>query len=78
MDKDIFHKWLDDRENESDPPPPQCCGNCVFAAKTAQLNQLACTRYPPQVLFMPPNQIATQFPIMQPRQLCGEWQRKLV
>jgi hypothetical protein len=79
---DFFKKWLDAKENEKlDLPPEQphvaCCGNCAFAVKTQQVNQLACTRYPPQVIFIPPNQVATQFPIMQSRQLCGEWQRKL-
>jgi hypothetical protein len=78
MDKDIFHKWLDSQENpQAEPPMPSCCGNCRFASKTQTLNQLACIRYPPQAFLLPPNQILSQFPIVQSRQLCGEWQPQL-
>jgi len=75
---DPLKDWMDKRErNLTEVSAQPCCGNCRFATKTQTVNQLGCTRYPPQAFLLPPNQIISQFPIVQSRQLCGEWQQKL-
>jgi len=74
--------WIDKHKTIAGVDKPtaaikSCCGNCRFSSTGIQLNQLGCIRYPPQLLFMPPNQLITQFPVVRPEQLCGEWQPKL-
>jgi len=75
--KDWMDKMEVDKLGEMPAPTAPCCGNCRFASKTQTVNQLGCIRYPPGVFLLPPNQILSQFPIVQSRQLCGEWQKKL-
>ena len=78
-----FAQWLKNYRAQqqsaqsTEPSAQPACGNCRFGVPTPQLNQLSCTRYPPAIMLMPPNQFVTQFPIMRPNQLCGEWQSKL-
>jgi hypothetical protein len=82
MADDPLKEWMDKNVStggpvELPPAPKSVCGNCRFGLPTAQLNQLGCARFPPQIVLLPPNQLLTQFPMVQPTQYCGEHQPKL-